>query len=65
MKWRNEKAAQKALKAVQEARTGGGMDKAIVEASYAGATFREISVAADMSLNMTYRRARAYREKMA
>ncbi len=64
MKWRNEKQAQKALQAVTTA-PPEALDEAIVHASYAGATFREIADAAGMTLNMTYRRARAYREKMA
>ncbi len=64
MKWRDEAAVQEALQKVTTA-PPEALDEAIVQASYAGAVFREIAAAADMSLNMTYRRARAYREKTA
>ncbi len=62
MKWRDEKAVQKALQAVTTA-PPEALDRLIVRAAYAGADFREIAAAADMSLNMTYRRAKKYRER--
>ncbi len=64
MKWRDEQAVQKALQAVTTA-PDTAKDEAILNAAYAGAEFREIAAAADMSLNMTYRRARKQREKTA